>query len=71
MPIKTNPFDQPGTLMEVTQRKLLERGVPQAYAETRLPFYWLQKFAGGGFRNPSVNRVQFLYEHLLSTKLIG
>lgn len=36
---------------------------------TGLPFYWLQKFHYTDVKDPSVNRVQLLYEFLNSKKL--
>lgn len=41
----------------------------EVYRDTGIPFYWLRKFKRGVFKNPSVNRVQFLYEHLSGRKL--
>lgn len=69
-------FDNPGSLMERT-RVLLKTAAPKetdlykVHSATGLPFYWLRKFAVGTFKNPSVNRVQFLYEHLTSHPLIS
>jgi len=34
-----------------------------------VPFYWLKKFSAGEMLNPSVNRVQELYEFLTNSKL--
>lgn len=34
-----------------------------------LPFYWLKKFSAGEIRDPSVNKVQKLYEFLTKRKL--
>jgi hypothetical protein len=33
-------------------------------------FYWLRKFRGGGFEDPSVNRVQKVYEFLTGAPLL-
>ena len=63
MAARLQDFDQPGALMERTRTALIERGPFRAHEETRIPFYWLRTFAAGGFKNPSVNRVQYLYEH--------
>lgn len=38
--------------------------------DTGLPFWWLRKFHGKEIRDPSVNRVQLLYEYLTGTKLL-
>lgn len=43
--------------------------LPTIYKETGLPYYWLKKFAGSKIADPSVNRVQRLYEYLSGTKL--
>lgn len=69
---KCLPFDEPGSLMATT-RKLLKddpRGIVGVHDATSLPFYWLLKFAAGSFKNPSVNRVQFLYEKLAARRLL-
>lgn len=70
--MKQEQFDNPGSLMQQTRDllKASERGLLEIYKDTGLPFYWLRKFASGEFRNPSVNRVQFLYEHLTSKPLL-
>lgn len=63
-------FDTPGTLMQRALELLKKRGdLMGVYDETKISFYWLRKFAAGDFKNPSVNRVQFLYEHLSGKKL--
>lgn len=67
---KTEPFDQPGELMEATIALLKGQDLLKVYTDTRISFYWLRKFAAGIYRNPSVNRVQYLYEHLTGTKII-
>jgi len=66
---KNGPFDQPRSLMVKTIRLLEGRDLLQVYEETRLPYYWLRKFAAGAYKNPSVNRVQFLFEHLTGKTL--
>ena len=62
--MKTETFDQPGSLMLETQRMLKEQALLTVYSETGISFYWLRKFSSGEFKNPSVNRVQHLYEFL-------
>ena len=62
--MKTDSFDQPGTLMTETQKLLKDQDLLEVYAKTGISFYWLRKFASGEFKNPSVNRVQCLYEFL-------
>lgn len=37
--------------------------------ECGLGFSWLQTFSAGKIKNPSVNRVQYLYEFLTQSKL--
>lgn len=63
--------DKSGTLMLKTKELLIKdsRSLPQLSVDSGLPFYWLQKFSSNGFENPSVNRVQYLYEFLTNTKL--
>lgn len=63
-------YDQPLSLMRETGRLLEGADLIQISAETSLSFYWLKKLAAGQFRNPSVNRVQFLYEHLTKSPLL-
>ena len=65
-------YDAPGKLMQRTLEllKASDKSLLEIYNETGLPFYWLRKFAGGTFQNPSVNRVQFLYEHLTRQPLL-
>ena len=62
--MKTETFDQPGSLMLETQRMLKEQDLLTVYSETGISFDWLRKFSSGEFKNPSVNRVQRLYEFL-------
>ena len=62
--MKTETFDQPGTLMLETQKMLKDQDLLTVYSETGISFYWLRKFSSGEFKNPSVNRVQHLYEFL-------
>lgn len=64
-------FDQQGSLMAKTIDLLKKdkRTLLEVYEETRIPYHWLRKFVAGGFSNPSVNRVQFLYEYLTGETL--
>lgn len=60
-----------GSLLKQT-RKLLEaqRGrYLDIYEATRLPPNWLSLLAHGKIKDPSVNKVQCLYEHLTNKKL--
>lgn len=67
------PFDQPNTLMERTIALILNDGrtLPELYRDTGVPFYWIKNFVKRKFANPSVNRVQYLYEQLSGTKLFN
>lgn len=67
---KTGAFDQPGTLMDKTIELLKKKNLVEVSAETEISFYWLRKFVIGTYRNPSVNRVQFLYEYLSGNRLV-
>lgn len=60
-----------GSLYSRTLDLLKQSGVPlpEIYKETHLPYYWLKKFSSGEIRDPSVNRVQRLYEFLAGRKL--
>jgi hypothetical protein len=64
---------QPGTLMTETLRELRSRraSLIDIHRRTGLPFYWLRHFASEEIKDPSVNRVQALYEHLTGRKLIA
>ena len=39
------------------------------HKESGLPFYWLRKFSGGKILEPSVNKIQALYEFLTNKPL--
>lgn len=64
-------YDKAGSLMSRTRELLRasEKGLMGVHDASGLPFYWLRKFAANEFRNPSVNRVQYLYEHLTGKSL--
>lgn len=61
--------DEPGSLMAKTIKLLRGRDLLQVYKETGISYYWLRKFLAGKFTNPSVNRVQSLYEYLSGNKI--
>ena len=78
--IKTRPlgkmriyrYDEQGTLMKECRRLIVEdsrttRMIAQA---SGIPPYWLKKFRRAEMTNPSVNRVQYLYEFLTQKDLI-
>ena len=60
-----------GSLHSKTLDLLKLSGVPlpEIYKRTGLPYYWLKKFSSGEIRDPSVNRVQRLYEFLAGRDL--
>ena len=60
-----------GSLHSRTLDLLKQSGIPlpEIYKETHLPYYWLKKLSSGEIRDPSVNRVQRLYEFLAGRKL--
>jgi hypothetical protein len=64
-------FDAQGTLHKKTFDlvKKDDRSLAELSTDTGLPFYWLQRFSQGAFKNPSVNRVQHLYEKLTGKPL--
>ncbi len=68
-------FDSQQSLLEKTRELLAARLESQDEAiiaicyETGFAYHWVRKLALGQFKNPSVNRVQFLYEYLSGTKL--
>jgi len=64
-------FPDKGSLHSRTLDLLKQSGVPlpEIYKETQLPYYWLKKFRSGEIKDPSVNRVQRLYEYLAGRKL--
>lgn len=51
-------------LLKKDNRSLLD-----IHKESKIPFYWLRKFKASEFSDPSVNRVQALYEFLTGKKL--
>jgi hypothetical protein len=64
-------MSEPQSLMTETIRLLKQRHetLQEIQVATGIPFYWLRKFSGHEFRDPSVNRVQRLYEYLKGQKL--
>lgn len=65
-PLDPRKLKAGGTLLAKTIVLLQndERSLVTLAQETKLPFYWLKAFKSGGIANPSVNRIQKLYEHL-------
>lgn len=66
-------FDQPGSLLQrtVSLLQLSQKSAFELYRETGLHPHWITGVQSGKFKNPSVNRVQFLFEHLSGTKLVS
>jgi hypothetical protein len=60
-----------GTLLRVTLEKLKsdKRSSSEISLATGLPLAWLVSLRRGSVKNPSVNRVQKLYEQLTRKKL--
>lgn len=70
-PTAMRPFDTEGKLMRTVQRLIREdpRSLPEIYRDTRVPLSWLNGFVAGAYRNPSVNRLEYLYEQLTGKEL--
>lgn len=66
-------YDKPGTLYNETRRRIKQdkRTLLMISQATAVPFYWLKKFSAGEIANPAVNRIQYLYEFLSKSKLLG
>lgn len=67
------PCDAPGSLLSAT-RKLIEkdgehRSRTALAAALGIPLHWLNAFVRGDIESPSVNRIQYIYDRLSSTKL--
>lgn len=67
MPEDNSPGSLYARTLELLQAS--DKSLPLIYKETDIPFYWLRKFSSGTVPNPSVNRVQRLYEYLSGKKL--
>lgn len=68
---RMEPYDQPGPLMLKTIELIKAHTPLRVYSETGISFHWLKKFVNMEFKNPSVNRVEYLYEYLTNTKLLN
>ena len=68
---KRKNFDSPGALMLQTHELLKKdgRSIADISIETGITFFWLQRFSAHMMKNPSVNRVEYLYEYLSGKKL--
>lgn len=58
-----------GTLMQRTIALMQGKDLIRLSVDADVNYHWLKKFAKGQVDNPSVNRVQRLYEFLSGTKL--
>jgi hypothetical protein len=63
----------PGSLMvkTLTLSQADKRDLLSIHKDTNLPLYWLREFRAGRIKNPSVNRIQSLYEHYTGKPLLG
>lgn len=61
----------PGTLLTRTLTLLhdREKDILTIANESGIPFYWVRHFATGKTKDPSVNKVQALYEYLTQKQL--
>jgi hypothetical protein len=67
-----DPTAERQSLHKVTRHLLFEdkRSLLDIHKSSGVPYHWLKKFSSDIFANPSVNRVQCLYEFLSGTKLL-
>lgn len=65
-------IDEPCSLMRLTRDLLKDdpRSILALHNESGIPFYWLRKFANNEFKNPSVNRVSYLYTFLTGKEVV-
>jgi hypothetical protein len=68
---ETGPWDEPQSLMDATVKLINDdpRTLLEIWRDTGVPFYWLQNLVKYKYANPSVNRVQYIYEKLSGEKL--
>ena len=64
------------TLMELTRRLLNQSDksvatIANDLSDKKITFYWLRKFKSGEIADPSVNKVQILYEYLVGAPLFA
>ena len=62
--------DTSKNLMQETLALVKGQDLLTIYNATGLSFYWLRKFQAGEIKDPSVNRVQRLYEYLSGKRLV-
>lgn len=59
-----------GTLFKETFRRLqLVPNLEEVAKNTNISYFWLVKFKNGHIKDPSVNRIQILFEYLSNNKL--
>jgi len=58
-----------GTLMQRTIALMQGKDLIRLSVDANVNYFWLKKFSKGQVDNPSVNRVQRLYEYLSRAKL--
>jgi len=75
-PKKAPDFTEPASLLACVQKLLTQHRKnvgTMTYFDiakaTGLGMHWIESVATGRIKEPSVNRVQCLYEHLTGTKL--
>lgn len=71
-PMKSSTFDQPGSLLQITVQLIKKDGrkPAQLCRETGINPWWIYGLLNGKYKNPSVNRIQFLYEHISGQSLL-
>lgn len=69
--MKRAEFDAPSPLLRAVIQLIKQdgRSLAKIATDTGIPFYWLRQLAAGKIPNPSVNRIQFLYEALTTVDL--
>jgi transcriptional regulator with XRE-family HTH domain len=66
----TKQTKREGTLLTGTRALLkASSSIEQVSVSTGISFHWLSKIANGHIRNPSVNRIQKVYEHLTGREI--
>lgn len=68
----TTKCDRTGTLVLRTQTlvKDYSDGLVALSHRSKIPFWWLRKFAAGQIASPGANRLQYLYEYLTGKPLV-
>lgn len=47
------------------------KSLPEIATDLHISYYWLRKFKSGEIKDPSVNKVQVLYEYLTGKPLLA